>query len=118
MNSFGDRLKYLIKSSDIKSIRNFSEKTHFSAVAISNVINDKSKPSFDFIIACLNVLPKVDLNWLIAGEGITEQLKMENRHLREKLDLEEKKLEKIAKPFGNWKKSSEIAVQKHIEFMH
>ncbi|MGQ1786320.1 helix-turn-helix domain-containing protein [Saccharicrinis sp. GN24d3] len=98
MESFGERLKILIKSSDLKSIKKFSEKSHFSAVAVSNVINGKSKPSFDFITACLNVLPKVDLNWLIAGQGIAEKLEMENRHLREEIELQEKRLGTIAKP--------------------
>lgn len=101
MKNFGERLLYLIKSSEIKSITNYAEKSNFSTVAISNVIHGKSKPSFDFIIACLDVFPDVDLNWLVSGERIAESLKLENKHLKERLQLSENKISRLAKYSSN-----------------
>jgi len=101
MENFGKRLKFLIKHSDIKSIRNLAKKTNFSTTSISYLINGHSKPSYEFLIALVDVFPDLDLNWLMTGESRGDLLALENKQLKEQVKVFETKLRKAVKPSSN-----------------
>ncbi len=103
METFGKRLRHLIKNSEYKTIRGLAKKIGFSEVAISSIVNDRSKPSYDFILTCLDAFPDVDVSWLITGESSADILRLENKQLKEKVNIFKTKLDKAVKLYSNRK---------------
>ncbi len=69
MNTFGNRLKESLKEKRIKSIE-LAEVAGVSKSAISFYINDKSFPNQDFFRALKKLIPELNLNWLLIGDGM------------------------------------------------
>jgi len=101
METFGERLKFLIKKSDIKTIKNFSKKAGVHEVSISNIIRGRNNPSFDVIQACMNNFSDSEVIWLLSGRDFKSKMELENKQLKEKVEFYEKTLGTIAKPSSN-----------------
>lgn len=101
MKTFGERLRSLIKSSDFKTIKSFSEKIGVSEVTVSRIVTSKNNPSYEFIMSCLEVFNDGDVTWLVTGRFVQEELKLENKHLKERLQLSENKISRLAKYSSN-----------------
>jgi plasmid maintenance system antidote protein VapI len=101
METFGERLKHLIKSSELKTIKNFSHKVGIHEVSVSNIVRGKNNPSFDVIIACLDVFSDEEVLWLMTGRKHQTELELENKQLKEKVVFYERKLRSAVKSFSN-----------------
>lgn len=101
METFGERLKFLIKKSDFKTIKRFSEEINVSEVTISRIATNKNNPSFDIIVACLNLFPHQEVLWLMTGKEHQTELELENKQLKEKVGFYERKLRSVAKFSSN-----------------
>lgn len=86
MKTFGERLKYLIKSSEIKTNKRFCERAQFSEQTLSRLIQGKTKPSYEFMVTLVLIFPDVDLKWLLTGK---EQLPTDE--LEKQIEIEVKK---------------------------
>lgn len=74
MKTFGERLKNLIKTSDIKTNKSFCEKVNFSEQALSRIINGKNNPSFELILACMDIFTDNEMIWLLTGRDHRSEL--------------------------------------------
>jgi len=102
MDTFGKRLKHLIKTSEIKTNKRFSEKAHITEQGLSKITTGKTtNPSIDVVLACFEVFSDSEVIWLLTGRDYKSQLELENRHLKEQVVFYEEKLGTIAKPFSN-----------------
>ncbi|MBN1186704.1 MAG: helix-turn-helix transcriptional regulator, partial [Bacteroidales bacterium] len=101
MNTFGERLKHLIKTSDLKTIKHFADKTGLHPVSVSNIIRGERNPSFDAITSCLNVFSDEEVLWLITGKDRASKIELENKQLKEKVVFYERKLRSAVKSFSN-----------------
>jgi transcriptional regulator with XRE-family HTH domain len=93
METFGKRLKHLIKNSEYKKIKVFAEKAGLHAGSVSNIINGINNPSYDVIMACLSLFNGADVLWLLTGkrqEDNVNELKREIAILSSKLSKVEK----------------------------
>lgn len=68
MNTFGDRLKILLKSKGLKSTF-LAIKTNKANATISNYITDRSFPNEDFFRKLEEFIPDANLHWLLTGRG-------------------------------------------------
>ena len=93
MDTFGKRLKHLIKNSDVKTVKSFAEKASIHENSLSRIINKGSNPSYDIIIASLELFSDADVLWLLTGKKNDMQEKIQ-RLERENLDSK-KELETI-----------------------
>jgi transcriptional regulator with XRE-family HTH domain len=101
MKTFGERLKHLIKTSDLKTIKRFAESTGLHPVSVSNIVRGERNPSFEAIMACLGVFPGEQVLWLITGKDNQTELELENKQLKEKVGFYERKLRSVAKFSSN-----------------
>jgi transcriptional regulator with XRE-family HTH domain len=101
MDDFGSRLKRLIKSSDIKTVKGFADKAGIHENSISRILTGKNKPSFEVIETCLNVFDSEDFLWLMSGDYRKTKLEFENEQLKREVAFYRKKTEAIAKPSSN-----------------
>ncbi len=72
MDTFGERLAYLIKMSDYKSDAKFAKDVGISAVTISNIKRGESDTTISKVMIMVNLLRQhgadVDYEWLISGK--------------------------------------------------
>ncbi len=102
MSDFGERLKHLINESHFKTSKGFGEKAGYSQVAISNLLKGKSKPSYEFIVTLITLIPEVDIKWLLTGENENyASLKKKIRELSDALQNYEDRMDAIVKPYSN-----------------
>ncbi len=101
MESFGDRLKKLIKTSEFKTNKRFCEEVKISEQGLSRIIQGKNNPSFDLIVACLERFSDIDVHWLLTGKSHESHLRFENEQLKREVDHYKRKLGTIAKPYSN-----------------
>ena len=67
MNTVGERLKFIIDDKHL-SQSTFGDLTDTPRQSISNYVNNQSKPGYEFLCKLFYDF-KVNLNWLIVGEG-------------------------------------------------
>ena len=68
MNTLGERIKYVIKQKGVKVI-SIAEILGKNQTTISSYIINRAYPSGDFFITLKQIVPDLDLNWLITGKG-------------------------------------------------
>lgn len=66
--SIGQRIKIIRKHYNIK-MEDLANEFNCSQSNISQLENDKSHPSFDFLIKFISKFNKVSVEWLMTGEG-------------------------------------------------
>ena len=85
INTFGERLKFILKEKEIRAF-DLSEKTNRSRQTISNYLNNKTIPDFDFLGMLIELFPNLSLTWLITGSGemfLNEQKKSNSEDVEE-----------------------------------
>ncbi len=101
MDTFGKRLKRLIKTSDIKTIKSFAEKAGIHENSISRIVSGRYNPSYELIIACLNIFSENEVLWLLTGsmndmQEKIQKLERENIEAKRELDDIKTKLKKFS----------------------
>ena len=81
MNSIGEKIKFIRQDKGLTQAQ-FGESIGLTKQAVSNVENNLSNPSLDFI-SKLIVNYNINSNWLIAGEG--EPYNKRKNHSRENI---------------------------------
>ncbi len=120
MDTFGERLKYLIKHSDIKTIKAFSERVGVHEVSASKIVRGVNKPSYEVIEACTDIFSDEELIWLLSGREFMNELKFENEQLKRENTHLKKVRSKMVKPYSNQmnpRKSKAMPYQPKIEFL-
>ncbi len=103
METFGQRLKQLIKQSEYKTVKKFAEKAGLHDVSVSKIITGRNNPSYDVIIICLQLFSETEVLWLLTGNMNEMQEKiqrLERENLNAKRELDDIKT-KLAKSSGN-----------------
>ncbi len=101
MDTFGERLKYLIKTSEYKTVKEFAEKAGMHKGSVSNIIRGINKPSYDVIISCLSLFKETEVLWLLTGnmndlQEKIQKLERENIEAKRELDDIKTKLKKFS----------------------
>ncbi len=68
MNTLGERIKHVIKQKGVKVV-SIAEILGKNQTTISSYIINRAYPSGDFFITLKQIVPDLDLNWLITGKG-------------------------------------------------
>ncbi len=87
-----ERLREIMEKNGL-NYRSFGKKLGYSDVAIAKLINGKSKPKFDFLLAILESDPLINPEWLLTGTGDmlkTETKPVDNSGLQECLAEKER----------------------------
>ncbi len=103
MDTFGKRLKHLIKQSEYKTVKRFAEKAGLHDVSVSKIITGRNNPSYDVIITCLQLFSDSEVLWLLTGNmnELQEQIqKLERENIEAKRELDDIKT-KLKKFSGN-----------------
>ncbi len=106
MDTFGKRLKHLIKSSKYKTLKDFAKEVGMSEVSISRIATGRHNPSYELIEACVNIFSDEEVIWLLTGKDYTSQLKLENKHLQETSEYYKTQYEKTKSDLENLVKLS------------
>ncbi|MCT4588332.1 MAG: helix-turn-helix domain-containing protein [Carboxylicivirga sp.] len=101
MDTFGERLKHLIKKSELKTIKEFAEKTGLHKGSVSNIVRGRNNPSYEVIQACMDYFSDAEIIWLLSGRNYNSDLQFENEQLRRENAHFKSKLGTIAKPSSN-----------------
>ncbi len=93
-----DRIKNIIAQEGLSSSQ-FADEISLQRSSLSHVLSGRNKPSLDFIIKIKTRFPKIDLEWLLFGNGsmlVTENVikgvKETNIVVEEKDNNEQQKL--------------------------
>ncbi|MBR8534395.1 helix-turn-helix transcriptional regulator [Carboxylicivirga sediminis] len=131
MNTFGDRLKHLIKVSELKTNKVFCQKVGMTEQGLSRIITGKNNPSFDVIQACMNLFSDTEIIWLLSGKDFNNRLALENKQLKEQVAVLERQqqdvkqnLDRLVKDSGSGINPQRIlhvlernfSTQKHLKF--
>ena len=68
MNTFGWRLRMVMQTLNLKNA-DVAKLTERTPQRISDYVTERSEPNFDFITKLVEVIPNINLNWLIAEKG-------------------------------------------------
>nr|WP_321453562.1 hypothetical protein [uncultured Carboxylicivirga sp.] len=74
MKTFGERLEFVIKNSSFKSGKAFCDKAEISTTTLSRLIKGHTKPSYEFLVTLLILVPDIDSSWLLTGRSNQESL--------------------------------------------
>ncbi len=69
MNSgISNRLQKVISHFELTSAK-FADAIAVPRSSVSHILNNRNKPSLDFILKIIKVYPEIDLYWLLQGKG-------------------------------------------------
>ena len=66
--SLSERLYKVMKELDLSQVQ-IADKTNVTRQNISNIINDKSNPSVEWVRKLVLAFPAIDCKWFVTGEG-------------------------------------------------
>lgn len=69
-----DRIKTIMEKESIKSDKEFAEIINIEQKTVWNYLNNRRKPSLEFISKIIAVYPYINLYWLLTGEGNMENI--------------------------------------------
>ncbi|WP_417200069.1 helix-turn-helix domain-containing protein [Bizionia sp.] len=72
----GDKLRVVLEKNGY-SVKAYSKKTGINYTQLSQYLNNKRKPSIEFLDTFFNEFPEVDLNWLLRDSESAENFVME-----------------------------------------
>ncbi|WP_075603096.1 helix-turn-helix domain-containing protein [Saccharicrinis aurantiacus] len=102
MNDFGNRLEYVIKTSDYKTGKEFCEKAEISTATLSRLRKGHTKPSYEFLVTLTVLIPDVDLKWLLTGKAQLSKDEIERQiELEVKAQVKKKVESALVKPSSN-----------------
>ena len=81
-----ERLSQIIKELGINKNKLAIELGYKNSV-VGNVVNQRNLPSFDFLLRLKNFESRINMNWLIAGEGTIFVDENKNSDDHEKLEV-------------------------------
>ncbi len=72
-----ERIKMIIEMNQMNA-SSFALRMEVQRSSLSHILNNRNKPSFDFLERILIHFPKVSAHWLITGEGSLIELEPKN----------------------------------------
>lgn len=67
-----DRIKMIMEKESIKSDKEFAEIIDIEQKTVWNYLNNRRKPSLEFISKIIAIYPHINLYWLLTGNGSME----------------------------------------------
>lgn len=110
MDTFGKRLKHLIKTSEIKTVKSFAERVGMNDVSISRIITGRNNPSYELIEACVKNFSDTEIIWLLSGRDFNDEIALKNKQLEESATFYKKKYQKAKNSLENLVKDSSNCV--------
>nr|WP_299067863.1 helix-turn-helix transcriptional regulator [uncultured Allomuricauda sp.] len=100
MNEIIDRVRSIIDHYGL-TVSTFADKIGVQRSSISHLLNERNKPSLDFVMKVVLAYPSVDLYWLLYGKGDFPNPERENDSDTSTLSKKEIKLSNAITTHGS-----------------